>query len=276
VAGGQISLGGWLSALFYGANYYDLWVGYTSSLPNVRHPFNILWSLAIEEHFYLLWPLILGVTWRSAWLPWVLVGFCAAVLVWRALLFDQCFMDHAGWLCAPLRADPRWRYNQLYLSTGARADSIAWGVLLAVGEARGTAWLPGRRASVTGLVALSLLAASFALPGAFGRYVVRASVQGAALLFLVPVLLGRESIVRRALSCPPALAIGRLSYVTYLWHWGALGLADWARPRHGTAWLALAISLTCLLTGLAYFGIEKPMLRVRRRAGSHAPLQLTG
>ena len=53
-AGGLITPAGWLAAIFYGANYYDLWAGYHSTLPGVRHPFNILWSLAIEEHFYAL------------------------------------------------------------------------------------------------------------------------------------------------------------------------------------------------------------------------------
>jgi len=274
-AGGQIDPADWLAALAYGANYYALWAGFTSTLPDIRQPFNILWSLAIEEHFYLLWPLILGAAWRSARLPWCLLGFCAATLVWRAFLFDQCFSHHPGLICAPLRPDPRWRYNQLYLSTDARADSIAWGVLLAVGEAHGAAWARAR--GLRPLIAALVLAASFALPGAFAHYVVRTSLQGAALVFLVPSLLSRESVVvHRVLSSGPALAVGRLSYAIYLWHWGALGLADWAAPRHGVMWLTLAAGLTCLLSGLAYVGIEQPMLRLRRRAGSHVPLELTG
>ena len=90
-AGGRIAAPAWLSAFFYGTNFYQLWVGYQTSLAGVRQPFNILWSLAIEEHFYLVWPVMLRFIWRSRWTLPAMLGFCAAVLVWRWVLFDTCF-----------------------------------------------------------------------------------------------------------------------------------------------------------------------------------------
>ena len=65
-------------------------MGYRSTLPGVRHPFNILWSLAIEEHYYAVWPVVLGAVWRWRWALAALVLLCLAVLLWRAWLFQHC------------------------------------------------------------------------------------------------------------------------------------------------------------------------------------------
>ncbi len=277
MAGGQISLVGWLTAIVYGANYHALWYGYGTSLPGVRHPFNILWSLAIEEHFYLVWPCVLGMVWRSRFLPWALLALCGAEFAWRWILFDSCYSAHPGMFCAPVNANPLLRYNQLYLSTDTRLDSIAWGTLLAVWEVRHARWFrPAEWPVIAPLSAGLLLMASFAQPGAFAHYVLRATLQGYALLVLVAALIHTENRLRRWLSCRPAVALGRLSYALYLWHWGALAFADWAEPGNRLLWLAIAAPLSACLATTAYFGVERPLLQVRRRAGSHAPLGLTG
>ena len=276
-AGGRIGPAGWVSAFAYGANYYDVWGGYVSTVPGVRHPFNILWSLAVEEHFYLLWPLALGLVWRRRGLFWGILGFCLLVLAWRWVLFDACFPDGDGLLCAPPPENPVWRGNQLYLGTDTRADSIGWGALLAIAEARAPGIIRSISASVPLLLlALATLLAVFATHGDFVRFVIRPTLQGASLLVLIPAAIHRDSVVRRALCRRPAVTVGRLSYSLYLWHWAALGVADWAAWDHPTAWLAIAAPLTVILAAVSYFGIEQPMLHLRRRAGSHAPLALTG
>jgi peptidoglycan/LPS O-acetylase OafA/YrhL len=273
LAGGRIPPLAWLSAVFYGANYYALAVGYATTLAGVRQPFNILWSLAIEEHFYLVWPVLLGLAWRSRFLAAGVLAFCAAVLVWRGALYDLCFLDHVGGVCARLRPDPLLRYNQLYLATDTRADSIAWGVLLATEEAR-LSRFAARPFWLT--LAAGALVVSFLLPGPIGHYVLRPTLQGAALLGLMPAILRREGWMKRLLAWPQAVAIGRLSYSLYLWHWGALAAADWALTRHGMPWLAVAVPLTLAAATLSYRAIERPMLRLRRRAGSQTPLTASG
>jgi peptidoglycan/LPS O-acetylase OafA/YrhL len=272
-AGGHISIAGWLAALGYGANYYDLWAGYRTSLPGVRHPFNILWSLAVEEHFYLLWPILLLVL-RGRALAFALC-LCGAVLAWRLYLLSHCFnlgdTASAGMgFCAPANPNPMWRYNRLYLPTDTRLDSIAWGAVLALLETRrltASAW--------RALAGCTLLAASFAMTSPLGRYGVRPSLQGLGLVGLVPWLLWRPSPLRTALSTGPALLLGRLSYSLYLWHWAALGVADYFAPFNRAAWLTIAVPLSATLAGASYVCIERPMLRLRRRFGSHAPLTLS-
>jgi peptidoglycan/LPS O-acetylase OafA/YrhL len=53
-----------------------------------------------------------------------------------------------------------------------------------------------------------------------------------------------------------------------LWHWAALGVADWFFAGRRLAWLLVAVPLSLGLAGASYGGIERPMLAVRRRFGS--------
>jgi peptidoglycan/LPS O-acetylase OafA/YrhL len=270
--GGRITPAGWLAALLYGANYFDLWAGYRSHLAGVRHPFNILWSLAIEEHFYLVWPLALAVLWRRHKALWMVVALCVGALLWRFWLLDACFHPDAPGVCGPPNPNPLWRYNRLYLATDARFDSLGWGVVLALLAQRGR--MPPRWLAWPGA---ALLAASFVGAGPLARDVLRPSLQGVALLAAFPVLLTGQGAVARWLSLPAFVFAGRLSYSLYLWHWGALMLADaLCAPRFGMAWLATAVTLSVLLANASFFLIERPILSLRRRVGSHAPASLTG
>jgi peptidoglycan/LPS O-acetylase OafA/YrhL len=268
MAGGRISIAGWAAALVYGANYYDLWEGYRTNLQGVRHPFNILWSLAIEEHFYLAWPAALALIWRRRALELVLL-LCAAVLAWRFALLHFCFVPGPPAFCGPENPNPAWRYNRLYLATDTRFDSIAFGAALALLEARGLLV-----AGWGALLGVLMLAMSFVGGGPLARDVLRPTLQGAALLAIVPFLLDGAGWSARLLAAWPAVYVGRLSYSLYLWHWGALAVADWSAPRFGALWLALAVSLSAGLALASYYGIERPMLLLRHRFGSHAPLGL--
>ena len=98
----------------------------------------------------------------------------------------------------------------------------------------------------------------------------RTSVQGVALLLLFPALLHRPGTVQRLLSTRPALLVGRLSYSLYLWHWGAFALADEVAGGHRTLWLAVGLPASAALAASSYLLVEMPMLKLRRRAGSHA------
>jgi peptidoglycan/LPS O-acetylase OafA/YrhL len=257
--GGHIAPAGWAAALGYGANYYDLYPRYQTDVPGVRHPFNILWSLAIEEHFYMLWPLLIGPLWRSrrAWLA--VLALCVAILVWRIVL-DAALAGAPG----------SWLADRLYKGSDTRLDSIGWGALAATLPARRR---PGGRFFVQ-VAAAVLLAASLLIRDPWFRDTLRYTLQGAALLVLVPALLAADTWPRRALEAAPLVAIGRLSYALYLWHWLAMGAADFLAPHDRPLWLAIALPLSAVLALASFFGIERPMLALRRRAGSHAPVAL--
>ncbi len=268
--GGRIGMAGWLAALFHGANLFEIWIGYRSSLAGVRHPFNILWSLAIEEHFYAVWPALLAAIWRWRAALGAVLLLCLAVLAWRAGLYEACDPGGPYGLCGRGQTNAAWRGNRLYLGTDTRFDSLAWGALLALAESRRAGWAePGGRAAAFGA---ALLAASFLLPGRFAREVLRTSLQGAALFALLPAILWRAHGLRRALSCRPAVVVGRLSYSLYLWHWGAFALADALAGGDRVRWLAIGLPGATALSALSYAGIERPMLLLRRRAGSQVPM----
>jgi peptidoglycan/LPS O-acetylase OafA/YrhL len=291
LAGGWIGVGGWAAALGQGSNYYQLASGYRSVLPGVRHPFNILWSLAVEDHFYLLWPVALLACLARGRLGWALglcLAACALVLAWRLWLLGDCFAPRPGvWACLRIEANPAFRYNRLYLATDTRLDSIAWGAVPALLLAMRPAW-GARLAAARALPALALgvLAASLALGSAWaatlpgeagavlggptGREALRTTVQGAALAVLVPAVALTTHRWRRALEGRAALAVGRASYSIYLWHWGAFALADGLAARGSAAWVALALPMAAGLSAASFLGVERPMLRARRRAGSHA------
>jgi peptidoglycan/LPS O-acetylase OafA/YrhL len=263
--GGRITAAGWLSALFYGGNYYELFAKYASTIPHVRHPFNIIWSLAIEEHYYLVWPALLLAVGTGRRGRLVVIVICAGSLLWRAFLYHHCFGPQPGGFCG-VRI-----HDRLYKATDARLDSIAWGAgisLLAARDRRWLAWLAGAR-RLQALMA-GVVLATFLIPGEWFRQVLRYSLQGAALAVLVPAIVSADSGVRRLLEHRAAIFVGRLSYSMYLWHWAAMSVADGLVFGHPWLWRALSVLLTVGLSLASYFAIERPMLRLRRRFGSHA------
>lgn len=266
--GGRISASGWFWAVMHGANYYDLFVGYDNAGTDVRHPFGILWSLAVEEHFYLLIPPLLALLWRRQ-AVWVLCGIVVVEIVWRAVLFHAC--SHAGGLSLPAHLPLcGWRVDdRLYKATDTRLDSLAWGALLAL--------LPTVRPTQTPfarIAALAALAVGFSVPSPWFREVLRYSLQGAALFVLIPAITREDSLVRRLLETRPAVLVGRMSYSIYLWHWGALMIADRLLAADSVGWALLAAGLTALLSAMSFFLVERPMLGLRHRFGSHAPARL--
>ncbi len=272
LAGGELPLLAWFAALTSLAGYYDMYIGFATWPGGALNPFGHLWSLAVEDHYYFLWPLALPLLWRRGLAAQALLACCIGLLAWRLMLFQFCFPDGqpapAGGLCGVHGT------YRLYKATDTRLDSIAWGALIAVLAA--SHWreklarlLANRRLQAA---AVALLVLGFAIRTPEFRETWRYTLQGMALSVLLPVICTQQTALRWLLERPPMLLVGRLSYSLYLWHWGAVTSADWLFPLFSPSWIALTLGGTLGGAMASYYGIEQPMLALRRRVGSHVAL----
>lgn len=222
----------------------------------------VYWSLAVEEHFYLLFPLLYSSLRRARASARaqaaVLFGICALILAWR------CYLVYA--LSSPV--------DRTYVASDARFDSILYGCALAV---YGNPVLDGTRFSdkVWKLAWLPLgilgLGASFVIRDNGFRETLRYSLQGVCLLpVFVCAMRYADWGPMRVLNYRPIAFIGVLSYSLYLIHQVvlfALGpLTDPKIGQVGTSLLGLAVSL--VLAWGVHVWIEQPFARLRKRFAS--------
>lgn len=115
---GNVSLAGFTAQLLYFANYYYLFFDAGNTTPAGT---GIFWSLAVEEHFYLVFPFLFSVLFRRSngrTLMYALIAVCAITLAWRCAL--------VGIWDSPA--------SRTYYATDTRIDSIVFGCLLALGK----------------------------------------------------------------------------------------------------------------------------------------------
>jgi peptidoglycan/LPS O-acetylase OafA/YrhL len=249
------------------SNYYLIYNGWwTGRAPGTW----VYWSLAVEEHFYLVFPVAYLLLRRLV--PSVrrqvliLLGVCALVLAWRCILV---FGLHA------IR-------DRTYVATDTRIDSILFGCILAI-YANPALDLPRVSERHMKLLWLPLgilgLLVSFALRLPWFEETFRYTLQGLSLfpIFAVAIRYPEWSFMQM-LNVRWVKFLGVLSYSFYLLHPTVIfGIQQWV-PWSPLlrAPLSLAISLTLSL--MIYHAVEKPCARLRRRLSrirAGAPLPRT-
>ena len=214
--------------------------------------FQQFWSLAVEEQFYLVWPLVLWAAVRGA-----AARRRAAVVV--AGVVAVSFVVSLWWT----RTAPEWAFFAL----PARAWQLGLGALLALGWAR-VERLDDRVRAVAQLVGLAVVAAAVvglssatAWPGWWA-----AVPTVATLLILVGPPAGRATA---GLGWAPLTWVGVRSYSWYLWHWPAMVFAAVALDRDIGGWPALLAGLGALaLAHVTYALVEQPVRRAPRLVAS--------
>jgi len=249
-----------LSVLFYYANYYQIFVGFTS-VGQVLSPLGVLWSLSVEEHFYLLFPLLLLVfAGRVQRLTGWLCLAIAAALAWRV------------WLCAGGGLD-QLPYDRMFKSTDTRFDSILFGCVASLLLARHGERLVRMCAHPLAIgAALLALLVSLAVRDPVFRETFRYSLQGlsCAVLVVALVFTGRLGAVSTLLRSAPMAYIGKISYSLYMYHWLAVGMMAWLLPQAPASQVIPAIVVASLLMSMAsYHGVERPTQRLRKRFQAH-------
>jgi peptidoglycan/LPS O-acetylase OafA/YrhL len=219
-------------------------------------PVQHLWSLAIEEQFYLVWPaVLLGITWL-----WRRRGSSARPVLFAAL---------AVILVLSFAFNLRYVADQpaaAYFSTFGRAWELGLGAMLAVlGDFR-LRRLPALVLGWLGIGAIVYATLAFGGETVFPGTAALVPTLGAAALILAGA--SREAQGRWSsaalLSLPPCRYVGRISYSWYLWHWPALifAAAIWGTlsPLAGLA----VVAASWVPTALGHTLVEEPFRRSKR------------
>ncbi len=234
-------------------------------------PMQHYWSLAVEEQFYVVWPLALL---AALTLTRALTGHNPRRLPRRAVTIMLLVVVTASlaWSIHQTVAAP----TTAYFSTFTRAWELGIGALVAlvpVATVKRLGNLAVQLMALTGAVAV--VASCFLITSAtpFPGIAAMLPVGGAALLLLAGH--GRAStLVGQLLSTAPFRIVGDWSYSLYLWHWPVLILPEYALDRELTgSESALAVLVTVTLSAYTYRYVEvpfrtgRPALGLPRRRG---------
>lgn len=202
-----------------------------------------LWSLGVEEQFYILWPLLLYGVIRARWHPFWLILICA--LASFACNLFEVRGDASGAFYLPFS-----RFWELMLG-GALA-------CLEKGEWADARWRNGLALAGVGLLATGAALLSNAKPFP-GWWALLPTLGAAALIAAGP----RAWVNRTILAHPLMVGIGLISYPLYLWHWPLLSFLHIERlGADSVGARALVLPASVLLAWLTYWILERP-LRIR-------------
>lgn len=213
-------------------------------------PLRHTWSLAVEEQFYILWPIVLILVRR--WQIAFTLAVCGAALsiAERLVVWD---------------GSQRSAFRVYYGTDGASVGLLL-GCALALWLTAGRRLPVGRLTAVTGV---ALLVYALSLEGMRSSYVtvpIIAAVAGVMLLAYLMSGTGRG----RALCLRPLRQTGRISYGMYLWHVPILWVIE---PRIGGVLLAVVcFPLTYAVALLSWRWVEQPFLKVKVRLSARSDL----
>src|SRR6266568_6454696 len=249
-----------LASLFYTAN----WRFIASGAGYFEHfaapsPVGHLWSLAIEEQWYLVWPLVVtGLLFvfgppvgrqRRKWIV-VTLGLAALSAVTMAALVKDA------------------NVNRVYYGTDTRAQTLLIGAALAmILHARSLSARTQRWLDATGLVGLFGCIALFTTVGAADTWIYRGgfALTAVTATALIAGAAGPSNgWTRRVLSLPPLPELGRISYGLYLWHWPVVVFLTQGRTGLSGAALFFVRLATTLLAAIASYELVEQPIRHHR------------
>lgn len=278
-----------IAGVFYVSNWYQLWVGLGYTAAGDFAPLRHLWSLAVEEQFYVVWPLVMVLLLRlhgtrriASTSRWFVVAALAITAI-TALLY------HPGAIGAPNETpEAYWsvlghdisKLDFLYLGSFSRAAGILLGAAMA------TMWRPYalRRSPAAGAgwafdVAAALALLGFAwlvwnVPlisddGAANGTLFRGGLLVAATLTLVMIagVTHPSAHVDRVLNRSLLLWIGTRSYGLYLFHWPTYqAIRGIAGNKLTMTEFALAMVITAVIAEASYRLVEMPIRERRFRS----------
>jgi peptidoglycan/LPS O-acetylase OafA/YrhL len=258
-----------LATLLYVSNWHFILVNSNYfNETSASSPLLHTWSLAVEEQFYVIWPLVvLGVMHVTRSLRALFALCCAAAIA------SAIWMHHVY--------DGGLNTNRAYLGTDTRSQCLFIGCALAVGLvlvtqrrheagrlAKGELWRPESSTGLmlcgvmgvlgaVGAIALWVLTTSTStFPYSGGFFLIGLSVASVILAAIA----APHSIVPRLLSLSPVRYVGRISYGLYIWHWPIFIWLDAARTGlYGYELFAVRVAVTFAVSVVSFHLVERPI-----------------
>ncbi len=243
------------SQIFFYFNYYWIYGNHLEGYAGL----SILWSLSVEEHFYLIWPLLFIAIARGRIGTHHVLALLALILAWRCvrvLVFGA----------------PEWT---IYISTDTRFDSLLYGCLLALMAHNGAAeriFPAGRARWLLMAAALAVIFATFLVRDETFRSTLRYSLQGIALMPLFHYAVTRpQEPVFRPLNWAPVRRIGVYSYTLYLVHLVVILAMEHVGMdiSNRLVFVPVAAAISLAYAAAVFEFVERPLAPLRKRIKGH-------
>jgi peptidoglycan/LPS O-acetylase OafA/YrhL len=219
----------------------------------VLDPTAIIWSLSIEEQFYLVWPLLFsGCLVLKLKRRFIIAGLVVSIL---SVMAHRYSLLNAG--SGLLR---------LYYGTDTRADALLTGCLLALLPVA-TIGVPARRyLNHLALIAAVALLCLIGTTHFEDQFLYRSGYTVVALLAGVVVMVAAHSpprILAAALRWPPLRWFGKISYGLYLWHWLVVRSTSFYYLGYWEPWARLALAVG--IASFSFYLVEHPFNNLKSR-----------
>ncbi len=251
-------------ALFWFTNWWYIFqdTSYFEAM-GAPSPVNHFWSLAIEEQFYVIWPPILLLLFRSK----VKKNTIQRLIVVLAIVSVALMM----FLYVP-GGDP----SRVYYGTDTRAFSLLIGAFLAFAFpshrvcGKGKKGLnPGQRKTVglLGLVAFAAIIVMMIVVDAYSPFSYYGGILITSLLtgMLILALVDKRNLIAKFFSLPPLVYLGKISYGVYIWHYPILLIMTDFNAASETAWYWHILQAIVILavSAFSYHFVEQPIRKGR-------------
>lgn len=246
-----------IGTLLYSQNWAEILRGESYfELFELPSPFIHTWSLAIEEQWYLLWPVVVAIAvQRDRLLLWMTLAAAGFSAVWML------------YLATP--EDP----SRAYYGTDARAQALLIGSAAALAMSRKRFFTSARGVKVMSVASMVGLLGCLGLVVTVDDeqlWMYRGGFTLAALMSVMLIVGIRQSptsIAARLLAARPLAHLGRMSYGLYLWHWPVFIATDALWPTGNGVQLVITKLAACyVVAAMSFICVERPM---RRRCSAH-------